>query len=522
MLVLLVLLALIFTACTQTPQPTATSDTTKTPAPAATNPGASAAAATADPVEPEKKEPVKLTISVAGFAAYELQDDDVILNALEELVNADIHLLPTPDKSYDEKFNAMLAGGTLPDVVFVNSWTTDSMKMALEAGAFWEIGPYLEQFENLSQADSETLRFASVDGKIYGLHRDRQVGRLGFAYRKDWAENLGFSAPATIEEVYDMCYAFATQDPDGNGQADSLGFVEQSSLGAMKTMMIWFGAPNEYGVDENGNFFRDCDTQEWINCLDFYRKMFANGVINEDFVTASSRNNLMRGGLAGAMVGIIDDAVGFEDTIRDIQPDVKIDIIGWIDCGAGIEPRSAAENNGFKAYYGFPTTNTKTEERLLDLLGVFDKLNTFESNNLLTHGVEDLHYSINADGLVTKTDEQKDAKDNTGGDLGQLQTFKFTVNPALPLLQDEVRTLGSQLIDENTARAVFNKNVGLVSETAIKNGKDLDNIIKDAMVKYIMGQIDLDGLKAAVADWHARGGDAVLAEYTEAYKQIGK
>ena len=43
--------------------------------------------------------------------------------------------------------------------------------------------------------------------------------------RKDWMEKLGIDDPQTAEEFIEMCVRFVTDDPDGNGEDDTLGFT---------------------------------------------------------------------------------------------------------------------------------------------------------------------------------------------------------------------------------------------------------------------------------------------------------
>ena len=47
---------------------------------------------------------------------------------------------------------------------------------------------------------------------------------------------------------------------------------------------------------------------------------------------------------------------------------------------------------------------------------------------------------------------------------------------------------------------------------------DLDTIWKDAVNKYIMGEIDVDGYNAEIGRWYSEGGADVASEYTECYR----
>ena len=67
--------------------------------------------------------------------------------------------------------------------------------------------------------------------------------------RKDWLDNLGLEEPSTMDEVADILRAFISDDPDGNGQADTVG------LAVLPT--VYGGYPNNhFGID---NFFTAFD-----------------------------------------------------------------------------------------------------------------------------------------------------------------------------------------------------------------------------------------------------------------------
>lgn len=43
--------------------------------------------------------------------------------------------------------------------------------------------------------------------------------------RQDWLENLGLEMPTSLDELYDVLYAFTYNDPDGNGVDDTYGIT---------------------------------------------------------------------------------------------------------------------------------------------------------------------------------------------------------------------------------------------------------------------------------------------------------
>ncbi len=64
--------------------------------------------------------------------------------------------------------------------------------------------------------------------------------------------------------------------------------------------------------------------------------------------------------------------------------------------------------------------------------------------------------------------------------------------------------------------------VPLDSVTANEKGTELEKIITDATFKFIMGETDEAGFKAAVENWKNSGGSQIITEYEEAYKKSKK
>ena len=85
--------------------------------------------------------------------------------------------------------------------------------------------------------------------------------------------------------------------------------------------------------------------------------------------------------------------------------------------------------------------------------------------------------------------------------------------------RDELSARTLEILEENEPYAVADPTQGLISETYTEMGADLDTILKDAVTKYIMGEIDKDGYLAEVQNWKDRGGAKVAEEYAAAYEE---
>lgn len=74
------------------------------------------------------------------------------------------------------------------------------------------------------------------DGHYYGVPTSAQAQVLFI--RKDWRTRLNLPVPQTWMEVATLASAFTAQDPDGNGRADTYGFVMPGS--AQRGYAAWF------------------------------------------------------------------------------------------------------------------------------------------------------------------------------------------------------------------------------------------------------------------------------------------
>lgn len=469
-----------------------------------------------------KTPPTKITIMLSMFAPEPVRADHPVLKKIEEYTNTDLDLLWVPDKSIGDKGSVMLAANSLPMVAQIGTAFKANYLAAFRAGAFWEIGPYLKSFKNLRKADAGLLQRVSVDGKLYGLPKERQVARIGVTYRKDWADKLGFTKPPkTLDEFYKMAKAFTLNDPDGNGLNDTIGLSEQSSASGFRSMTAWFGASATYGY-RNGKVVSYMMEQEYLDAMTFARKLYAEGLVNKDFISVKSKADNLLGGKAGMIIGAIDDAVRNQELIKQVNPQAELDVFSLIDAGKGFHVWP--ENPGFKGVFAFPKNAVKNVTQLKAILGFFDKLNDKAMNDLIEYGIKGVSYDI-VDGKAVY-DEEKAEKNGIKraelDDLSQLRTFRFSINPVTPPQRTPLQERIFNMIDTNLKYVVFDASDGLTSPTLDMRGSELNKMRDDAQAKYIMGLIDLDAFKAEIEKWRKAGGDKVLEELTASYKAVHK
>lgn len=463
-----------------------------------------------------------VTIMAISYVPEPPKPDAPVLLEMEKYTGVKVAVQWMPANGYDEKVAVTLASGSdMPMVMQVNNHKATNIVNAARAGVFWELSPYLKEFPNLSKLDPRRLENAAIDGKIYGMYRQRPVALNGVIYNRGWLEKLGLKEPTTIEELYTMFYAFAKKDPDGDGKHNTLGLMVACQgvsgywMSGYSSMLAYFGGPNRWMWDGT-QVIPEFMTKEYVDMLRFYKRLLDEGIMNSDFPVATWKKarEFMENEKAGAIMGFLSTAQELQSTARKINPKIVFDVFGTVKGPRGERTEGA---RGFDGQFVFLKPSLKNENMLKHAMKFFDKLSDKEMQNLVRWGFEGRHYVIE-DGYRVRKPEF---------DLA----FNMEVNPfrALKLHYDDLADPGKlsqpyarirEQYIRNEPFAVPNIAEPLVSQLFLERGIELERPVHDASVKFILGALDEAGFKQAIAAWESAGGRKIIEEYTAEYKRI--
>ena len=201
----------------------------------------------------------------------------------------------TTDDSVQKK-SVAIASGDIPDFMIVNS-----SQLALLAKSDLinrDIGKIFEAYASDTLMDWTTgegdaaLDSAKDKGEIIAIPLvDSSIDGADVLWiRRDWINKLGLEMPKTMEDLYNVMIAFRDQDPDGNGQADTLGMVFHNNflsagLGDATGVFNGFGAYPEQWIDDGSGKLEygvaDADTNK--EALNYLAKLYQEGLIAQDF-----------------------------------------------------------------------------------------------------------------------------------------------------------------------------------------------------------------------------------------------
>ncbi|SEN51164.1 putative aldouronate transport system substrate-binding protein [Amphibacillus marinus] len=462
----------------------------------------------------------EITIMAPTFETTAPPADNEWEQAVEAFTGRQLTINWVPNVSYEDRMNVTLASTDIPHVMVIQGKTPGFLNSA-EAGAFWELSDYLDDYEYLSQYNEDILRNASVNGNVYGLYRGRDIMRSTAIVRKDWLDNLGLDVPETIDDLYEVLQAFTHDDPDGNGADDTVGLIIPTWYGSLDTLSIWFGAPNVWGY-ENGEVVPAFTTDAYKASLEFVKKIVDEGLVNPDFTTLSPDdwNNAMFNGQGGVIIDTYSRAMQinnlFVDETGSTDPEEHfVEITGTIRSSDGEE--YGQPTDGYSGFLAISKTSVQTEEELHEVLAFLDQLSSADGLNLLNHGIEGVNYELDDEGYLIPL-ETPEAAALKPYEMGQISTYgegmhTMRQDGALPQKR-------YQLMEDNEAHAVYNAAAPLVSEVYTTRGTQLDDIIADARIQYVAGHIDEAGWDSAIDLWYSSGGQELIDELNELYTEM--
>ena len=291
------------------------------------------------------------------------------------------------------------------------------------------------------------------------------------------------------------------------------------------------GAPNVWGIDENGDIYPAHEDPAYLEGLNWLRHLYEIGGIDPNFVQISTSDwdTIERNNKGYMRFDCLDNAHRQQE---------------WFENNAGVTEQMFQTVGGLKKADGSITvwpqnagfngeilvTKSVSEADLPKVMKFLDWCNGPEGQTIINAGLEGLTYDVNEEGFRWVPPEKSEEYTKNSqmyhnninqmgmGVPGNLETPKQASDRGYTKLRSRYEALNAELAQY----AVMNPCYPFVSETYTAFGSDLDTRINDAAAQYIAGMIDEAGLKAAWEEWAAMGGDAMTAEYNEAYHAAQK
>lgn len=245
---------------------------------------------------PIVKEPVTLRIAAKKRETIVKPFEELAyIKAIEDATNVHIEWDVTPENSWKEKKNLMIASGDWPDAFWGAYVIEDSevIKLAAE-GVFMPLEDLIEEHApNIKKLIDETpgLReyITAPDGHIYAIpsiNATQNIVPSSQFINKAWLDEVGMDVPKTTEEFYEMLKAFT--EIAGEGEVP-FTFMYDNNVTGINGM---FGS---FGISDNGGKMTVVNhevvytpTREaYKEAIMFFHKLYEEGLLD---VEAFSQN----------------------------------------------------------------------------------------------------------------------------------------------------------------------------------------------------------------------------------------
>src|ERR1700738_3598216 len=202
---------------------------------------------------------------------------------------------------FETKLTAAATAHKLPDLVIDD---------AAQLGNFESQGIILPidrtKFAGADQLTDLAWKSATdLHGQAYAVPFSAQANVL--LVRKDWLDKLGLQPPKTWDDLAAVAKAFTTQDPDGNGKADTYGLAVPGSTARGYTSWYWSSFVYQAGGDfvkatGSGKYPATADTPQAVQAAQFLQNQVCTAkdvqpsVLNDD---TTATNKAFQTGVAG-------------------------------------------------------------------------------------------------------------------------------------------------------------------------------------------------------------------------------
>lgn len=417
-------------------------------------------------------------------------EDDVILPGIEEALGCDVEWTVV-SAEYPTQLNVRLAGDNIPDLfqVYYNMVPT-----YIKQGLLLDIEPYLDKMPNFVANYSESaLANCYIDGGMYLIAARPYIAYADYSIRQDWLDNLNMAMPTTLDELYDVLYAFTYSDPDQNGKDDTYGLTGKG-LSTFGIVFRAFGTaePGRFMVEDNEVVYSSTDP-DLKSAIEYIQKLIDAGVVDPEVISNQSMEHRDKAiaGTAGVLACSFWDI--FKQTYMDqalaICPTAHWELLPGVEGPGGRYDINYDATNA-PSYFGINADLAEDPEHLDKVLELLDFLCTPETGHRLTlFGQEGVHYELDADGNVIPLEALSDLT----------YSFNYTVcgRDDLPYLKTKFVYLSDQIeqCGEMTCLPFYNSKVSVPETITLA---DIETYATEEVTRFIYGERPLDEWDAYV------------------------
>lgn len=421
--------------------------------------------------------------------------------ALNQALGGELKLTIGTDPGYPEKFATLLAGDSLPDLMWLPpNQGIPNVGPMLEA-KFQDLTKYLSgdavlEYPNLAALKPASWRTAVVNGKIWGAPiPSTPFGQVMMGNPRTWAKVGGLQCK-TADEFFAKCKELTS----GTNYA-----LEPAIINMLHMFGEWFGAPNGWRVNQDRSLTHLYETDNYKAAVEYAAKLWAAKVFYPDLNLADATPKTVNGQIAAQVV------VGPRATadFRAADPTLFVDTLIPFGHDGKAKP---VYDMGYGTV-GFTPFKKTDEGRIRELLALVNYLSApFGTKEYLQKNFGTAGQQYNLDGqknpVLTSAGNQQ-----APGLVSALQIMtapeSVIFNPAFPEDTKKIHATEQKLLEF----AMRNPTAGTYSDTSSKVGPKLTEAFRDTIVDIVTGRQKIGAYDEALKRWKSGGGDKMRGEF---------
>ncbi|CAM5700183.1 MULTISPECIES: extracellular solute-binding protein [Streptomyces] len=432
--------------------------------------------------------------------------DNPYYRTMNDLIGVDIAWQNQDGVTYDEKLGAVLASSDMPDVVVIPSWNMGGKIPSAIISKFADLGPYLsgdavKKYPNLAAIPTEAWQYSIFGGKLRGLPQPSPsvTGIVPF-YRKDVFDEEGWELPRTADDF--LAFAKDVTRPRAKVWAcDDLKWTAFNIFGVLS------GSEKPLGWNQaDGKLVYRVETPEYLEALEWTRKLYAAGVVHPDAKAANQGTAADRFTSGQVLIynNNISDWWGKMAEQSTQNPDFRIAGMDIFGHDGGDPQLWAGSPAGIFAFVNKKASKAVIEDVLAAANVTAAPYGTKEYM-LTNYGVEGTHYTVK-DGMPVKNDK---------GNQEVVNAYVMLASPAPTIAHPDFPQIAKEQVEWQQRMGAFTRKSAFwgMQITEPARYTNLSNDFEQLEDDIVRGRKKVGDMQQAVSDWKKQGGDKLRDWY---------
>lgn len=436
--------------------------------------------------------------------------DIVKQHIIDEVGVEPVAMIP-PKGSEEEKLNLLLGSNDKLDV-FQGHWDRYKDAIIPLNDLLEEHGPAIKEAWTEENWQSVTDK----DGQIWGIPRHTPTAAYPLWIRSDWLDSLNLEMPTTLDELEQVLKAFKENDPDGNGQDDTIPLLTDYE----GVTMAFTGGFTEYGygkwLDDDGKI-KPAELapgfKEFLEKMaDWYQKgyIYKESFSQYDVVEQLSTNRV------GTTATWYSGVTLHTPRIKESIPEMEYALVEGITGPAGvIQSATPGQSTGMLI-----TKKAENPEAIIKLIN-------WQYENLDNH--ISMQYGLKGEAWDWADEEQFNIETLDG--TAYAGEFQLSLGLALetqyasndPIMGKHAQYLNEEILDiQNSTKTGIDTEVIFNDQTLsekVPNIGDIERLLEEETVKFIMGARPISEFDQFLDELNQAGMEQWIEAHTEIYNE---